>query len=308
MGELVKIREMSLKYDIAARALKYYEDMGLISSTRSDDYAYRMYDDAAVKRLEQILILRKLNIGIKDIQRIFNTYGSEVVLEVLGKKVENIDEEVSLLHELKEIVIEFIQQIEKADFSKESDVKLLYDKAKEIESQFVNAELKGNSANVNRLLEVTEKLEKMPDIRIIRLRKAQIARSTDFKSFDNWLNGLDMSQQPYHQEYMWFNRELNANEWFYILPKWLTDTNGFEISEFPGGLYAVASAVGWGDDLGRIYRLVHKWVRESEVYKLDKDENESDTLVHVTGDEYIAENGKSDIQVDLYVPIAIKKH
>jgi hypothetical protein len=60
--------------------------MGLITSTRSDDYAYRLYDEAAVKRLEQILILRKLNISIKDIQRIFNTSGSEVVLEVLGKK------------------------------------------------------------------------------------------------------------------------------------------------------------------------------------------------------------------------------
>lgn len=72
MGELIKIHEVSLKYDISARALKYYEDMGLIQSTKSDDYAYRLYDKIAIKRLEQILILRKLNIKIKDIQRIFN--------------------------------------------------------------------------------------------------------------------------------------------------------------------------------------------------------------------------------------------
>ena len=52
---------------------------------------------------------------IKEIQRIFNTPGSEVVLEVLGKKVDDIDEEVSLLHELKRIVLEFIRQIEQAD-------------------------------------------------------------------------------------------------------------------------------------------------------------------------------------------------
>lgn len=62
--------------------------MGLINSTRSDDYAYRLCDDFAVRRLEQILILRKLNISVKDIGRIFNTSGSEVVLEVLGKKVD----------------------------------------------------------------------------------------------------------------------------------------------------------------------------------------------------------------------------
>jgi DNA-binding transcriptional MerR regulator len=168
MGELIKIREMSLQYGISARALKYYEEMGLITSTRSDDYAYRLYDDSAVQRLEQILILRKLNISIKDIQRIFNTVGSDVVLEVLGKKVNAIDEEVALLHELKEIVLDFIRQIEQADFGKESDVKLLYEKAKEIENQIINVDYDGNSANVNRLLDVTEKLnKKIPDVMVV---------------------------------------------------------------------------------------------------------------------------------------------
>lgn len=159
MSAFIKIREVSLKYDISARALKYYEDMGLIQSGKSNDYAYRMYDEANIKRLEQILILRKLNISIKDIQRIFNTAGSEVVLEVLGKKVEDIDEEVALLHELKEIVLAFIRQIEQADFSKDADVKLLYDKAKEIETQLVNVEYSGNPSPVHRLFEVAEKLE-----------------------------------------------------------------------------------------------------------------------------------------------------
>ncbi len=104
MNQLIKIRDVSSKYDISSRTLRYYEDMGLITSIRSNDYAYRLYDEIAVKRLEQILILRKLSISIKDIQRIFNTSESEVVLEVLGKKVNDIDGEVALLHELKEIV------------------------------------------------------------------------------------------------------------------------------------------------------------------------------------------------------------
>jgi len=164
MNNLIKIKDLSGKYDISARTLRYYEDMGLITSTRSDDYAYRLYDDTAVQRLEQILILRKLNISIKDIQRIFNTSGFEVVLEVLGKKVNAIDDEVSLLHELKEIILDFIHQIEQSDFGKESDVKLLYEKAKEIETQLVNVDYNGNASNVNRLLEVTEKLSMTPEI------------------------------------------------------------------------------------------------------------------------------------------------
>lgn len=105
MSELIKIRDISTKYNVSARTLRYYEDMGLIASIRKDDYAYRLYDDEAIKRLEQILILRKLNISVKDIQRIFSTSGAELVLEILENKVNSIDEEVSLLHELKLIVL-----------------------------------------------------------------------------------------------------------------------------------------------------------------------------------------------------------
>ena len=144
MTDLIKSGDLAGRYGVSTRTLRYYEEIGLLESRRTQDYAYRMYDAANIKKLEQILILRKLNIGIKDIQRIFDTAGSETVLEVLGQKVSAIDEEVALLHELKEIVIDFIRQIEKADFSKDADVKLLYDKAKEIETQLTGSAYAGN--------------------------------------------------------------------------------------------------------------------------------------------------------------------
>lgn len=168
MSNLVKIREVSVRYDVSARTLRYYEDMGLIESIRSDDYAYRLYDEAAIKRLEQILILRRLNINIKDIKRIFSSKGSEIVLDVLEKKVDNINEEVSLLQELRKIVLEFINQIKRLDFEKEIDVKLLYEKAKDIEMQITMVDYNGNSAMADRFFEVTEKLNnKVPDIMIV---------------------------------------------------------------------------------------------------------------------------------------------
>ena len=97
MSDYIKIREVTARYNISARTLRYYEDAGLIQSARSSDYAYRLYDQSAIHRLEQILILRRLNISIKDIQRIFGTSSSETVLEVLSKKVQDIETEVSLL-------------------------------------------------------------------------------------------------------------------------------------------------------------------------------------------------------------------
>lgn len=164
MTELIKAGDLSNRYGVSTRTLRYYEEVGLMTSTRKDDYAYRLYDESAVKRLEQILILRRLNISIKDIRRVFNSPCCDVVLEVLDQKINDIDEEVALLYELKEIILSFIRQIKDADFSQESDVKLLYEKAKDLETQIVNIDYDGNAANVNRLLEVTGKLEKKPDI------------------------------------------------------------------------------------------------------------------------------------------------
>ena len=159
MSELIKIKDVSIKYAITARTLRYYEDMGILSSVRTEDYAHRMYGEESITRLKQILILRKLNISVKDIKRIFMSSSSEVVLEVLGKKAEGIDDEVALLHELKEIVLDFINQIKKSDFHNESEVKLLYEKAKDIEANLINSDYHGNPSNAKRLLEVTEKLE-----------------------------------------------------------------------------------------------------------------------------------------------------
>lgn len=272
MNELIKIRDISTKYDISARTLRYYEDMGLITSSRSEDYAYRLYDKTAVRRLEQILILRKLNISIKDIQRIFNTSGSEVVLEVLGKKVDAIDEEVSLLHELKEIVLDFIHQIEQADFGKESDVKMLYEKAKELETQIVNVDYNGNPATVNRLLEVTEKLDKrVPDVMIVKIPKFRAVTSglVTFEElfsggFEPWQKANNHLFKPVIfdcPDFLYGKDDKAA--WIWAVKDEVTeaDTRPYEIVEYPGGLYAVAVSVdGDGESHDKVRTKTMKWL------------------------------------------------
>jgi len=310
MNELTKIRDISDKYDISARTLRYYEDMGLMKSVRSDDYAYRLYDEDAVKRLEQILILRKLNISIKDIQRIFNTSGSEVVLEVLGKKVDAIDEEVSLLHELKEIVQEFIRQIEQSDFGKESDIKLLYAKAKDIETQLVHVDYDGNAANVNRLLEVTEKLDhKVPDIMVVRIPTFR-AVTSGLASWDEVM-GVFGKWQPAHNHLFkpvifdcpdFLTGKDDKAEWFWGLKDEVTaaDVRPYEITEFLGGLYAVAVSVDGDDEShNKVRAKTGKWL-ENTNFVIDNDRRFAAHMIYV--DDEIKE-GLGYHQLNLYAPI-----
>ncbi len=315
MNALIKIRDIASKYDVSARTLRYYEDMGLITSTRSEDYAYRLYDENAVKRLEQILILRKLNISIRDIQRIFNSSGSEVVLDVLGKKVEDIDGEVALLHELKEIVLEFIQQIRHADFRSDSDVKMLYEKAKEIEGQLVSVSYNGNPSRVNRLFDVIEKMKKAPEVRIVQINS--------FRAFSSGLDTIENVMGPFQQwqeennhlikkliygapDFLWFEKDMRAN-WIWAVEDWVTeeDVKPYELITFEGGLYAAAMSVDGDDDIsGRVYEGIKKWV-ETSGFELDERPGRR-TLCHMLNpsDEIRAALGYN--QLDIYVPIKIR--
>lgn len=313
MGNLAKIRELSVRYNISARTLRYYEDMGLIESTRSDDYAYRLYDEAAIKRLEQILILRRLNISIKDIKLIFSAAGSEVVLDVLEKKADHIDEEVSLLHELKKIVLEFIEQIKRLDFEKETDVKLLYEKAKDIETQITDADYNGNSAMADRFFEVTEKLnDKVPDIIIVRIPKFRAvtsgALSYDeiFGKFQLWQEAHNDFFQPIIFDAPDFLCENNGNpEWLWRIKDEITqaDTAPYEIIEHPGGLYAAAVSIDGDDESGsKVLQKIEKWIEKTN-FVIDGSRT---TSVHMIYADDEIRKGLGYHQLNFYAPIKLK--
>ena len=65
--ELQTASQVSRNYGISTRMLRYYEQAGLIQSLRKEDYAYRVYDESAVNRLRQIIVLRKLRVPVKQI-------------------------------------------------------------------------------------------------------------------------------------------------------------------------------------------------------------------------------------------------
>ncbi|WP_067839242.1 MerR family transcriptional regulator [Amphibacillus sediminis] len=323
MSNLIKIKDVSRKYDITARTLRYYEDMGLLSSTRSDDYAYRMYDEKAVRRLEQILILRKLNISIKDIQRVFNTSGTNVVLEVLGKKVQSIDDEVALLYELKEIVLDFIREIEQVNFSDNSDIKLLYNKAKEIETQLISIDCIGKPANINRLIEITEKLDKkIPDIMVIRIPEFRAVTVGEQSWEDMFKNGGYMYQLWQHVhlyknvifdcfDFLLFKDD--KAEWICAVIDGVTnaDLSPFKLFDFQGGLYAMAVSIDEDNEsIQKVEDKVRRWI-ENTNFELD---HGRDVMFNMP---YLYEDGKDiaykDIekglgykQMQRYFPIKLK--
>jgi len=59
------ISEIAELYQISARTLRYYEEIGILKSHRKTDSKYREYDREQCERLEVILLLRRLSFSIK---------------------------------------------------------------------------------------------------------------------------------------------------------------------------------------------------------------------------------------------------
>jgi len=291
--------------------------MGLISSIRSDDYAYRLYDQNAIQRLEQILILRKLNISIRDIQRIFNDSGSSVVLKVLEEKVQGIDDEVALLHELKEIILDFIKEIEQVNFEDNSDIKQLYDKAKEIETQLVSVDYIGKPANVSRLVEITEKLDKqIPDVMIVRVPTFK-AVSTGLMSWeDMMINGgcdpLWNNTHLYRESNFGFSdfliRKDGQFEWIQALKDDIDisamDLSPLKVYDFAGGLYAVAVCIDSDmESLGKVEKKIFRWI-ETTNFVYDESRGVMGAMSYNDDD---IRKGLGYAQLQRYVPIKLKE-
>ena len=95
--EFLTISQVSKQFNISTRMLRYYEKEGLICSSRRQDYSYRVYDGEAVRRLQQILVFRKLRIPVKQIAEILNDREQVRTLEITQENLRQISEEIAAL-------------------------------------------------------------------------------------------------------------------------------------------------------------------------------------------------------------------
>lgn len=108
---LITITEVSKNFNISTRTLRYYEQIGLLQSVKKDDYAYRTYDEAAVLRLQQIVVLRKLRIPLKQIITILENENTAEIIETFRQNMNDVDDEITALSTIKSILNTFIMRL-----------------------------------------------------------------------------------------------------------------------------------------------------------------------------------------------------
>ena len=69
---MITVNEVSKLAGISVRTLHYYDEIGLLHPTMVNEAGYRLYDDTALERLQDILLFRELEFPLKEIMGIID--------------------------------------------------------------------------------------------------------------------------------------------------------------------------------------------------------------------------------------------
>ncbi len=310
--ELIRINEVVDSFGISSRTLRYYEEMGLIWSSHPENRIQRYYDEAALERLKQIIVLRKLQIPVKDIVKIYESESTAALIQAFVDKLDSLDTEISALSDLRKLVDDFLHKMLMSGIKKISAITLLYE---ETEKRLTTVE-KEEPVTIEELTKISREALKLHDVRIIRLPPMRVLTSRLKNGQIVWLDGdrmqnlfTDYGLIPIPGLRNCFFRKENANEWLMEikLPEDYINETEYAEEHFPGGLFAVASS--FMEDMDETFVLLRDWISKSDHYELDVDEEgkqQRNEMIEEILPWDIA-NHLNRYQQDVFIPIRIKK-
>lgn len=279
--EYMTVNEITKSLHVSARMLRYYEKIGLVSSSRRKDYAYRIYDETAVKRLQQIIVLRKLRIPLKQIAVILDDEKQQNALQIMHERIEELDNEITALGTIRDILSVFTVRLDES-ISKKVHLDLLDDSEL---LTIVNALKSPKSTlkevhSMKELNEANEIMHRLSDreVRIIYLPPMTVAavhcvsespendchaHLREFIAKNNLQNikpdfrviGFNNDTPDCHGYEMWIT-----------IPEHLELSDPFIKKQFSGGLYG-AHMIPMG--AFEEWRWLYEWAETSEEYDID---------------------------------------
>ena len=100
------VKDVSEITGVSIRTLRYYDEIGLLKPTELTDAGYRLYDNKALERLQEIMFFKELEIPLEDIKEIMDNpnYDKEQALltqkNLLEKKRNRLNGIIELISDV----------------------------------------------------------------------------------------------------------------------------------------------------------------------------------------------------------------
>jgi len=320
---LMTISEVTRTFNITTRMLRYYDEIGLLPSKRREDYAYRVYDDSDARRLQQIITLRKLRIPLKKIAVIVNDTEQSKIVEVFQESINEIDEEITALQTIREILHMFVIKL---NSSSKTKIKINMLEDDEVISVIQTLSLSKINFKEDRsmddLRKANETLSTLKNVRIIYLPPATVASSHFIGSnpednagipFDDFIRNSGLAKIKPDLRVYGFNNPCPKGDETYGYEFWVTIPDDMNVpsplkkKKFKGGLYA-AHCIKMGDF--HEWQLLSKWVHENGEYVYEAREPlgmDGSIEEHLNAYSYYTcdKETANFIQLDLLIPVRV---
>jgi DNA-binding transcriptional MerR regulator len=303
--ELARIGDVVGTFGLSSRTLRYYEQVGILWSFHPENKAQRHYDAAALERLKQIIVLRKLQIPIRDIVSVFENNSMTALIRTFVDKLESLDTEISALSELRQLVDEFLHKMLMSGIRKISAITLLYE---ETEKRLAIVK-KNETVTFEKLSKISREALRLHDIRIIRLAPMHVLTSRYKTGKAENLGEVDMQNLfsiygfvPVPGMRDCFMRKESGDEWVMLMkiPDDYKNETVYADEALPGGLYAIAAT--FFESMDDTFILLREWINNSGDFDLDRNRQE---MIEEIMPWDIA-NRLKRYQQDILIPIRIK--
>lgn len=325
MSELLTVTDVSRELGLSTRMLRYYEEQGLIGSSRVEGYAYRMYDDEAVRRLRQVIVLRRLRIPLREVKLILDDPSAQWAIFVFRQKLSEFDAELANIGAVRAVTEELLNTLKSRYWLPAADVLLDEDISAALPSLANSYELEKERARKMENLNKAEENMKLTDVRIVHLPAATVAAARYFGP-DPEDHAGRMIADFTREKKLWERGDVRlygfnspnpppeGGEYGYEF--WVTIPDDMDVPEpltkkhFKGGTYA-AHAIKMGDF--HEWAWLAKWADESEEYEIAGSGSPADMFgsleEHLNYYDHIQETAEGEpeiTQLDLLIPVRKK--
>ena len=121
------VKDVSKISGVSIRTLRYYDEIGLLKPTELSDAGYRLYDNKALERLQEIMFFKELEIPLEDIKKIMDdpNYDKEQALLTQKNLLEQQRNRLNGIIELISDVMKGVNTMSFEAFSNEEIQKIL---------------------------------------------------------------------------------------------------------------------------------------------------------------------------------------
>lgn len=326
--KMMTISEVSRTFNVTPRMLRYYEKIGLLCSTRVDDYAYRVYDEDALRRLQYIIVSRKLRIPLKEAASVLSAPERMRLAEIFQKSIIELDDEITALNTIRDALKIILSRL---NHGNEAVLRLDRlcdaDVIKTIEP-LTPAKFKFKEVRpMDSLNKANEALNKLKRVRIVMLPPCTVAsyhyvgdnpEETAGDAVDKFVRESGLYELKPDARMFGFNHpNPSPDRQYHGYEVWVTIPDDMEVpaplvkKKFKGGMYA-AHTIAFPDF--NEWELLCKWAEESDKYEADWSK-EGDEIMGGCLEEHLnwvysshmgwPENG-IDGYIDLLLPVRMK--